>query len=156
MLSVAVHKDVAEYQPKIIGKLTARTLICIAGALLLSLASGCYIYFVLGLSVTDNIWIVYAVSLPFWLCGFYRPKGMKFEEFLPAWIRHQLSDNRLPYLPTMMKLGYVSKNDERRGTKYDKQYRKFTRTKGIEAYSPRAGLLSSSGGVNGQNFGQCK
>lgn len=149
MLSVAVHKDVAEYQPKIIGKLTARTLICVAGALLLSLAGGCYIYFVLGLAVEDNIWIVYAVSLPFWLCGFFRPKGMKFEEFLPVWMRHQLSDNRLPFIPTMMKLGYVEKTEERKGKKYDKRYRKFTRTKGIEAYSPRTGLLSTTGRDHG-------
>ena len=26
MLSVAVHKDIAEYQPKIVGKMTMRTL----------------------------------------------------------------------------------------------------------------------------------
>ena len=27
MLSVAVHKDIAEYQPKIVGKMTMRTLV---------------------------------------------------------------------------------------------------------------------------------
>lgn len=34
MLSVAIHKDIAEYQPKVIGKLTGRTLISITVALL--------------------------------------------------------------------------------------------------------------------------
>ena len=34
MLSVAVHKDIAEYQPKIVGKMTMRTLVSITGALL--------------------------------------------------------------------------------------------------------------------------
>lgn len=142
MLSVAVHKDVAEYQPKIIGKMTARTLISVAGALAMSVAAGVYIYFVLGLSVTDNIWIIYMVSLPFWLCGFYRPKGMKFEEFLPVWIQHQLSNNRLAYIPTMMKLSFAAKNTERKGRKYDKRYRKFIKTKGIEAYCPRTGRVA--------------
>lgn len=33
MLSVAIHKDIAEYQPKVIGKLTGRTLISITVAL---------------------------------------------------------------------------------------------------------------------------
>lgn len=141
MLSVAVHKDVAEYQPKIIGKLTTRTLVSIVGALGVSLASGIYMQFVLGLSVTENIWIIYMASLPFWLCGFYRPKGMKFEEFLPVWVQHRLSSNRLSYIPSMMKLGYVQKNDERKGKKYDKQYRKLIRSKGVEAYSPRAGRV---------------
>ena len=32
MLSVAIHKDIAEYQPKVIGKLTGRTLISITVA----------------------------------------------------------------------------------------------------------------------------
>lgn len=38
MLSVAIHKDIAEYQPKVIGKLTGRTLISITVALGLSVA----------------------------------------------------------------------------------------------------------------------
>lgn len=38
MLSVAIHKDIAEYQPKVIGKLTGRTLISITVALGLSIA----------------------------------------------------------------------------------------------------------------------
>lgn len=33
MLSVTVHKDIAEYQPKVVGKMTSRTLVSIAGAL---------------------------------------------------------------------------------------------------------------------------
>ena len=37
MLSVAVHKDIAEYQPKIVGKMTMRTLVSITGALLVVL-----------------------------------------------------------------------------------------------------------------------
>ena len=32
MLSVAVHKDIGEYQPKVVGKMTGRTLASIAGA----------------------------------------------------------------------------------------------------------------------------
>ena len=60
MLSVAVHKDLGEYQPKIIGKMTARTLLCITGALGLSVLTGCYMYFVLGMNVTDNMIIIYA------------------------------------------------------------------------------------------------
>lgn len=39
MLSVAIHKDIAEYQPKVIGKLTGRTLISITVALGLTLPS---------------------------------------------------------------------------------------------------------------------
>lgn len=62
MLSVAVHKDIAEYQPKIVGKMTMRTLISITGALSVSVLAGLYIYFVLGLNVSDCTYFIYAVS----------------------------------------------------------------------------------------------
>lgn len=65
MLSVAVHKDIAEYQPKIVGKMTMRTLVSITGALSVSVLAGLYIYFVLGLNVSDCTYFIYAVSLPF-------------------------------------------------------------------------------------------
>lgn len=65
MLSVAVHKDIAEYQPKIVGKMTMRTLVSIMGALSVSVLAGLYIYFVLGLNVSDCTYFIYAVSLPF-------------------------------------------------------------------------------------------
>ena len=42
MLSVAIHKDIGEYQPKVIGKMTGRTLVSIAGALGAAVASGLY------------------------------------------------------------------------------------------------------------------
>lgn len=77
MLSVAVHKDIAEYQPKVVGKMTGRTLASIAGALGCSVLTGLYIYFVLGWNVGDNMMLIYAVSLPFWCCGFIRPKGIR-------------------------------------------------------------------------------
>ena len=141
MLSVAVHKDLGEYQPKIIGKMTARTLLCITGALGLSVITGCYMYFVLGMNVTDNMIIIYGVSLPFWLCGFFRPKGMPFEKFFPLWLSYKFSDNRLHYTATLYRIGLADAPNSRKkeGKVYAKAYRKLLRRNGIEAYSPRAG-----------------
>lgn len=144
MLSVAVHKDLGEYQPKIIGKLTARTLVSIAGALLLSVLTGCYLFFVLGLDVGDNMVVIYAVSLPFWLCGFFKPKGMPFEKFFPLWLLYKLTENRLHYTPTMFRIGLVSqpgRHVKKEGSIYAKPYRKLLQQRGIEAYSPRAGRV---------------
>ena len=142
MLSVAVHKDVAEYKPKIIGKMTARTLISVSGALGLSILTGLYINFILGLNVSDYMVIIYAVSLPFWCAGFWQPKGMSFEKFAVLWLQHQFSDNRLYYTPSMVKIGYVRSNHSRKEKVYAKEERKFlSQTKGIEAYSPRAGKV---------------
>lgn len=145
MLSVAVHKDLGEYQPKIIGKLTARTLTCITGALGLSVFTGCYMYFVLGLNVTENMIIIYGVSLPFWLCGFFKPKGMPFERFFPLWLHYKFSDNRIYYSSTMYRIGLAdtSQSAKKEGKVYDKPYRKLLKQNGIEAYCPRTGSVGT-------------
>ncbi|MCL2322244.1 MAG: PrgI family protein [Oscillospiraceae bacterium] len=139
MLSVAVHKDVSEYQPKIFGKLTSRTLISIVCAIGFSLLSAVYLVFVLKVSVSDNVWLIYAVSIPFWLIGFAKPYGMKFEEFFPAWLRHQLTNGRIMYIPTYRKLEYMAVME---GGIYEKEYKKFTKIKGIEVYRPSDKTLS--------------
>ncbi|WP_207662370.1 PrgI family mobile element protein, partial [Coprococcus comes] len=73
MLSVAIHKDIAEYQPKVIGKLTGRTLISITVALGLSISVAVYMNLVLKIDPTDHLEFIYAVSLPCWCCGFWKP-----------------------------------------------------------------------------------
>ena len=62
MLSVAIHKDIAEYQPKVIGKLTGRTLISITVALGLSIAVAVYMNLVLKIDPTDHLEFIYAVA----------------------------------------------------------------------------------------------
>lgn len=143
MLSVAVHKDIGEYQPKIIGKLTARTLLCVTCAFALSIACGLYLHFVLGLNVGDYMFVIYAVSLPFWLCGFWRPKGMPFEKFFPLWLKFHFSDNKVFYKPSAMLAGIMPSPDARKkkGGIYGKQYRKLLKRNGIEAYSPKSGRV---------------
>lgn len=141
MLSVAIHKDIAEYQPKVIGKLTGRTLISITVALGLSIAVAVYMNLVLKIDPTDHLEFIYAVSLPCWCCGFWKPHGLPFEQFALLWLQHQLSDNRLFYKPSMFKSGFVKTPDEitqsRKGKLYDKSTRKFLDgTNGLEAYSP--------------------
>lgn len=142
MLSVAVHKDIAEYQPKIVGKMTGRTLVSIAGALGCSVLTGLYLYFVLGLNPGDYMMVIYAVSLPFWCCGFFRPKGMPFEQFVPLWLKANFGDDRIFYTPSM-RLAHLIGGNKKEGKEniYGKHYRKQCSLKGIEAYSPRAGRV---------------
>ena len=118
MLSVAIHKDIAEYQPKVIGKLTGRTLISITVALGLSIAVAVYMNLVLKIDPTDHLEFIYAVSLPCWCCGFWKPHG-------------------LPFVKTPDEI-----TQSRKGKLYDKSTRKFLDgTNGLEAYSPRAGRV---------------
>lgn len=143
MLSVAVHKDIAEYQPKIIGKMTSRTLFSITGALLVSVLTGLYLYFVLGLNVGDYTMLIYLVSLPFWCMGFVRPHGMPFERFVPLWVHANFTSDHIFDVPSMRLAGLLGgENIKQKGTGNDGKYqRKLGRLRGIESYSPRAGRV---------------
>ena len=143
-LSVAVHKDASEYEPKIIGKLTKRTLLSILGAVTCSLLVGLFIYFVLGLSVSDYSFVIYATSLPFWLIGFYKPKGLYFEVWLPYYLRHKLSNNKIFYVPSCVLSGYVTNEKQKKKKKINKEYNEFMEENGVEAYSPRTGMVNNN------------
>ncbi|WP_058985639.1 PrgI family mobile element protein [Hugonella massiliensis] len=98
MLSVTVHKDIGEYKEKVVGKMSARTLACTAGAIAASFAAAAIAHFAFGVPVSDAAFPVTAASMPFWLLGFWRPKGLAPEAFVPLWASHVLGDGKLPYL----------------------------------------------------------
>mgnify|MGYP002602399089 FL=1 len=97
MLSVAVHKDIGEYTEKVVGKLSARTLACTAGGLASSVATAAALNLALGVPVDAATLPVMAASMPFWLMGFWRPKGLTAERYLAMLVRHALSDGVLVY-----------------------------------------------------------
>lgn len=146
MLSVAVHKDVGEYQPKLVGKLTFRTIGCIAAALGVSLAAGLYGYFVLGLESDEFQMAVMLLSLPFWAMGFWRPKGLKAEVFVRYWLEYNFTRKQVFYKPSFKlveegDLNADTGKKERKVNVYDDEYRKLTRMAGIESYSPKSGRV---------------
>ena len=67
MLSVRVQKDIGEYTEKIVGKLSARTLACLAGGLASAVGAAALCQFALGIEVRDAALPVMCASLPFWL-----------------------------------------------------------------------------------------
>ena len=91
MLSVSVHKDIGEYTEKVVGKLSARTLACTAGGLASAVAAAAVANLALGIPVDATTLPVMAASMPFWLLGFWRPKGLPPERFLP------LVDGKIAY-----------------------------------------------------------
>lgn len=97
MLSVPVHKDISEYREKVVGKLSARTLACTAGGLAASVAAAAGAHLGLGFEVADAALPVMACSMPFWLLGFWRPKGLAPERFAPLYLAHLLGDGKLAY-----------------------------------------------------------
>lgn len=79
------------------GKMSLRTLVCVAGGFACAIASACIVYFVFHIEVGSATLPVMAAALPFWLAGFWRPFGMKLEEFLPYLLDHHLGSTRLLY-----------------------------------------------------------
>ena len=71
-LRIPVQKDIGEYEEKIVGKMSLRTLACVS-----------------------------LCSMPFWLAGFWRPFGMRAEELLPLLAAHELSPQLLAYEPCL-------------------------------------------------------
>lgn len=87
--------------------------------------------FTLGIEVVDAAFPVMCASIPFWLAGFWRPFGMRAEEFVPLLADHHLNDQRLiyssrkdPHLPGVAK------------GKPSRRSRRATKKKGAEAYEP--------------------
>ena len=100
MLSVRVQKDIGEYTEKIVGKLSARTLVCLAGGLASAVGTAAICQFALGIEVRNAALPVMCASMPFWLAGFWRPYHMKLEKFVPLWLDFQLEDQRVFYRST--------------------------------------------------------
>lgn len=91
-LQIPVQKNIGEYQEKIVGKMSLRTLACTAGGFAAAVAVAAFLYLVLGIDVGSATLPVMAAALPFWLAGFWRPFGMKIEEFAPLFLEHALSE----------------------------------------------------------------
>ena len=100
MLSVRVQKDIGEYTEKIVGKLSARTLLCLAGGLAAAVGAAALCRLAFGIEVRDAALPVMCASMPFWLAGFWRPHHLKFEKFVPLWLDFRLEDQRILYRST--------------------------------------------------------
>ncbi len=94
MLSVSVHKDIGEYTEKVVGKLSARTLACTAGGLASAVAAAAVANLALGIPVDATTLPVMAASMPFWLLGFWRPKGLPPRGSCPWWRAMRLATGR--------------------------------------------------------------
>lgn len=98
-LQIPVQKDIGEYQEKIVGKMSLRTLACVSGGFASAVAMAAAVHFALGVEVADATLPVMAASLPFWLAGFWRPFGMKLEEFVPLLTDHYRRGQSMRYEP---------------------------------------------------------
>ena len=96
-LQIPIQKDIGEYEEKIVGKLSFRTLVCVAGGFGSAILVAAICHFWIGIEVADAAFHVMCASIPFWLAGFWRPFGMRAEKFAPLLFSHHMKDQRLLY-----------------------------------------------------------
>jgi len=132
-LSVAVHKDIGEYREKVVGKLSLRTLCCVALGLAASVAAAALCHWCLGIAVSDASLPVMCASVPFWLLGFWRPHGMPAERFAPLLWDHLFGPSELAYASSWRQ---TWARPERLAAKTTRRHRRAARRKGAELREP--------------------
>ncbi|MCH3968644.1 MAG: PrgI family protein [Atopobiaceae bacterium] len=131
-LSVAVHKDIGEYTEKVVGKLSLRTLGCVAGGLATSVGTAAACHVLLGVEPADASLPVMAASMPFWLMGFWRPHGMRAERFVPLLWEHATGDGLLLYRSSCS----MAAPPQGLAARESRGYRRKSRRKGAELHEP--------------------
>lgn len=134
-LQIPIQKDIGEYDEKIVGKLTLRTLCCLALGFSAAMAVAAVAHLGLKADVSAMTLPIMAAALPFWLAGFCKPYGLPFERFVPLLASHALNSQALVYrsCAAIEKAGCSPKEKPRRRTQRGK--RAF-RKKGSENYEP--------------------
>lgn len=130
-LQIPVQKDIGEYEEKIVGKLSFRTLVCVTGGFGSAIAMAAICHFWIGIEVAGDAFPVMCASIPFWLAGFWRPFGMRAEKFVPLLATHHIKDQRLLYSsPAAPDLEHVEAGRPSR------KARRAARRKGAECNEP--------------------
>ena len=129
-LQIPIQKDIGEYEEKIVGKLSFRTLVCVAGGFGSAILVAAICHFWIGIEVADAAFPVMCASIPFWLAG-WRPFGMRAEKFAPLLFSHHMKDQRLLYESLAPKhLTLIERGAPSRRAK------RMSRRKGAEANEP--------------------
>ena len=134
-LQIPIQKDIGEYDEKIVGKLTLRTLCCLALGFSAAVAVAAVAHLGLKADVSAMTFPIMAAALPFWLAGFCKPYGLPFERFVPLLASHALNNQSLTYrsCAAIEKAGLMPEGKPRKRTRREK--RAF-RKKGSENYEP--------------------
>lgn len=134
-LQIPIQKDIGEYDEKIVGKLTLRTLCCLALGFSAAVAVAAVLHLGLKVDVSAMTLPIMAAALPFWLAGFCKPYGLPFERFVPLLASHALNNQSLVYrsCAAIEKASHPNGKKPHKKTQHEK--RAF-RKKGSENYEP--------------------
>lgn len=134
-LQIPVQKDIGEFEEKVVGKMTLRTLVCACCGFGAAVSVAAFSMFALGVPASDATLPVMAASVPFWLVGFWKPFGMRAEEFAPLAAEFHLADQKLLYRPTTA-IAYPPAPAPRPARAQLRRARRAFRKRGGELYEP--------------------
>lgn len=132
-LRIPVQKDIGEYEEKIVGKMSLRTLVCVSLGFGSAIGAAALVHLGLHADVAGAAFPIMLCSMPFWLAGFWRPFGMRAEELLPLLAAHELSPQLLAYEPCLA--GSLPEGSPHPG-RPGRRARRRARKKGAELYEP--------------------
>lgn len=132
-LRIPAQKDIGEYEEKIVGKMSLRTLACVSLGFGSAVGAAAFVHLGPHADVADAAFPIMLCSMPFWLAGFWRPFGMRAEELLPLLAAHELSPQLLAYEPCLA--GSLPEGSPRPG-RPGWRARCRARKKGAELYEP--------------------
>lgn len=134
-LQIPIQKDIGEYEEKIVGKLTLRTLCCLALGFSAAVAVAALLHLGLKVDVSAMTLPIMAAALPFWLAGFCKPYGMPFEKFVPLLASHALNRQALVYR-SCAAIERASHPNGKKPRKKTRREKRAFRKKGSENYEP--------------------
>lgn len=134
-LQIPIQKDIGEYDEKIVGKLTLRTLCCLALGFSTAVAVAAVLHLGLKVDVSAMTLPIMAAALPFWLAGFCKPYGLPFERFVPLLASHALNNQVLVYR-SCAAIEKATVMPEKKPRKRTRREKRAFRKKGSENYEP--------------------
>ncbi|MDO4596684.1 MAG: PrgI family protein [Coriobacteriaceae bacterium] len=150
MLTVAIHKDVTEYEPKVLGGFSLRTVVCLSVACIAAVVVT-IIGFNANLDSAVLTPIIFIISAPACFMGFWQPYGMKFEKFLPLYLAHELGDTLVLYKSPSHRAEARAMNEGRArlmretlSRTENKSYEKLRRRSGAEIWEPGGKLTAEA------------
>ena len=101
-ISVAIPKEITEYEEKIMFGMSFRKIICFGLAVILGIVSYILYVFLFKISMDIASYIIILQAMPLMAIGFIKKDGINFEEYIVLFLRYKLGNNKLYYEPELI------------------------------------------------------
>lgn len=96
-IEVDIPVEIEDYEEKILFGLSLRQLLCLGGAVVLSIGSYFIATKIFGLSMNTASYLIILEALPLMCIGFIRKDGQPFEKYFGLFLRQKIGNNKLFY-----------------------------------------------------------